>query len=126
MPVFIIQAICLENSENLVAFCQGLQKGAPVDSYVTPEPWDMPGYDNQVMLVQVRFEQGAVAAAHTHFHTQSSFVLSGRFKVTIDGESCELKAGDGFYMEPNSLHEAVCLEPGVILDCFSPMREEFV
>lgn len=55
----IIQAICLENSENLVAFCQGLQKGAPVDSYVTPEPWDMPGYDNQVIMSAGAFTSGS-------------------------------------------------------------------
>lgn len=55
----IIQAICLKNSENLVAFCQGLQKGAPVDSYVTPEPWDMPGYDNQVIMSAGAFTSGS-------------------------------------------------------------------
>lgn len=55
----IIQAICLENSENLIAFCQGLQKGAPVDSYVAPEPWDMPGYDNQVIMSAGAFTSGS-------------------------------------------------------------------
>ncbi len=55
----IIQAICLENSENLIAFCQGLQKGAPVDSYVTPEPWDMPGYDNKVIMSAGAFTNGS-------------------------------------------------------------------
>lgn len=55
----IIQAIYLENSENLIAFCQGLQKGAPVDSYVTPEPWDMPGYDSQVIMSAGAFTSGS-------------------------------------------------------------------
>lgn len=55
----IIQAICLENSQNLIAFCQGLQKGAPVDSYVTPEPWDMPGYDSQVIMSAGAFTSGS-------------------------------------------------------------------
>lgn len=55
----IIQAICLENPENLIAFCQGLQKGAPVDSYVTPEPWDMPGYDSQVIMSAGAFTSGS-------------------------------------------------------------------
>ena len=55
----IIQAICLENAENLVAFCQGLQKGAPVDSYVTPEPWDMPGYTHQVIMAAGTFTSGS-------------------------------------------------------------------
>lgn len=55
----IIQAICLENPERLIAFCQGLQKGAPVDSHVTPEPWDMPGYDNQVIMASGAFTAGS-------------------------------------------------------------------
>lgn len=55
----IIQAICLETPERLIAFCQGLQKGAPVDSYVTPEPWDMPGYDNQVIMAAGAFTSGS-------------------------------------------------------------------
>ncbi len=55
----IIQAICLENSANLIAFCQGLQKGAPVDSYVTPEPWNMPGYDSQVIMSAGAFTSGS-------------------------------------------------------------------
>ena len=55
----IIQAICLENAENLVAFCQGLQKGAPVDSYVTPEPWDMPGYGCPIIMAAGSFNSGA-------------------------------------------------------------------
>lgn len=55
----IIQAICLEKAENLIAFCQGLQKGAPIDSYVTPEPWDMPGYDSQVIMSAGAFTSGS-------------------------------------------------------------------
>ncbi len=55
----IIQAICLENAENLIAFCQGLQKGAPVDPYVTPEPWYMPGYDSQVIKSAGAFTNGS-------------------------------------------------------------------
>ena len=55
----IIQAICLENADRLIAFCQGMQKGAPVDSYVTPEPWDMPGYDNQVIMSAGAFTGGS-------------------------------------------------------------------
>lgn len=55
----IIEAICLENEENLIAFCQGLQKGAPVDSYVVPEPWDMPGYDSKVIMSAGAFTGGS-------------------------------------------------------------------
>lgn len=55
----IIQAIQLENADRLIAFCQGLQKGAPVDAYVSPEPWDMPGYDNQVIMAAGAFTSGS-------------------------------------------------------------------
>ena len=55
----IIQAICLNNTENLIAFCQGIQKGSPVDAFLTPEPWDMPGYDSKVIMAAGTFNMGA-------------------------------------------------------------------
>lgn len=55
----IIQAILLEKPEALIAFCRGIQKGAPVDSFVSPEPSDMPGYDSQVIMAAGAFTQGA-------------------------------------------------------------------
>lgn len=55
----IIQAIQMKSPENLIAFCQGIQKGSPVDSYVVPEPWDMPGYDCPVIMAAGAFVQGS-------------------------------------------------------------------
>lgn len=55
----IIQAINMRTPENVITFCQGIQKGAPVDSYVVPEPWDMPGYDAPVIMAAGAFVQGA-------------------------------------------------------------------
>lgn len=55
----IIQAIKFNNPESLILFCQGIQKGSPVDAYVTPEPWEMPGYDSQVIMAAGGFIQGA-------------------------------------------------------------------
>ena len=55
----IIQAVLLEKEEALIAFCQGIQKGAPVDSFVVPEPWDMPGYDCKVIMAAGAFTLGA-------------------------------------------------------------------
>ena len=55
----IIQMIHLGNPEAVKRFCRGIQKGAPVDSYVTPEPWDMPGYDSQVIMAAGAFIQGS-------------------------------------------------------------------
>ena len=55
----IIQAICLENAERLCEFCKGIQSGAPVDSFVVPEPWEMPGYDSKVIMAAGAFTMGA-------------------------------------------------------------------
>lgn len=55
----IIQMIHMRNPDAVKKFCRGIQMGAPVDSYVTPEPWDMPGYDNQVIMAAGAFIQGA-------------------------------------------------------------------
>ncbi len=55
----IIQAVKFGNPDSLIAFCQGIQKGSPVDAYVTPEPWDMPGYDSPVIMAAGAFIQGS-------------------------------------------------------------------
>lgn len=55
----IIQMIHLRDPQRVKQFCKGVQRGAPVDSYVTPEPWDMPGYDSQVIMAAGAFMQGA-------------------------------------------------------------------
>lgn len=55
----IIQAVKFNNPDSVIAFCQGIQKGSPVDSYVTPEPWDMPGYDSPVIMAAGAFIQGS-------------------------------------------------------------------
>ena len=55
----IIQAVTLNSPEGLIAFCKGIQAAAPVDSYVTPEPWAMPGYDSDVIMAAGAFVQGS-------------------------------------------------------------------
>ena len=55
----IIQAVKFGNPDSMIAFCQGIQKGSPVDAYVTPEPWDMPGYDCPVIMAAGAFIQGS-------------------------------------------------------------------
>lgn len=55
----IIQAVRFPDADSLVAFCRSIQKAAPVDSYVSPEPWDMPGYEDQVVMAAGTFVQGA-------------------------------------------------------------------
>ena len=84
------------------------------------------GYDNQIMMVKVKFDKGAEGAPHEHFHTQSTFCASGKFEFTIDGEKKIVEAGDGVYISPNLLHSAICLEEGILIDVFSPVREDFL
>lgn len=55
----IIQAVAFHNPDALIAFCEGIQAAAPVDSYVTPEPWAMPGYDSDVIMAAGAFVQGS-------------------------------------------------------------------
>jgi len=55
----IIQAIILGKPEGLIAFCQGIQSGSPIDSYVSPMPWAMPGYTDEVIMAAGAFTQGA-------------------------------------------------------------------
>ena len=55
----IVQSLKMKSAEKVIAFCEGIQKGAPVDSYVTPEPWAMPGYDSDVIMAAGAFIQGA-------------------------------------------------------------------
>ena len=55
----IIQEVTLGSPEGVIAFCQGIQAAAPVDSYVTPEPWAMPGYDSEVIMAAGCFVQGS-------------------------------------------------------------------
>lgn len=55
----IIQAVELESADGLLAFCKGIQAAAPVDSFVTPEPWPMPGYDSDVIMAAGAFVQGS-------------------------------------------------------------------
>ncbi|MCG8578785.1 MAG: cupin domain-containing protein [Bacteroidales bacterium] len=84
------------------------------------------GWDNQIMMVQVKFEKGAEGTPHDHFHTQATYVASGKFEFTIDGEKQIVEGGDGVYIEPNLVHGALCLEPGILIDVFSPVREDFL
>jgi len=84
------------------------------------------GYDDKLMLVNVKFEKGGIGVMHQHYHSQVTYVVSGKFKVTIDDKTTILEGGDSFYIPPNVMHGAVCLESGYLIDTFSPIREDFM
>lgn len=84
------------------------------------------GFDDSIMMARVEFDSSAVGALHAHPHSQVSYVESGEFDVTIDGVETRLSAGDSFYVEPNARHGAICRKAGVLIDVFSPVREDFL
>jgi quercetin dioxygenase-like cupin family protein len=84
------------------------------------------GYGASLMVARVTFAEGAVGYRHAHPHSQVSYVESGEFDVYIDGVEKRLGPGDSFFVEPNLDHGAVCRKAGVLLDVFSPAREDFL
>jgi quercetin dioxygenase-like cupin family protein len=84
------------------------------------------GYDTRLMTVKVKFSKGAVALLHHHPHSQSAYIVKGKFEVNIGKEKKTLSAGDGFYVPPGIEHSVVALEEGLVIDAFSPAREDFL
>lgn len=84
------------------------------------------GYDGKIMLVKAKFETGAIGVMHKHYHSQVTYVESGEFEMTIGNEVKNLKRGDSFYVIPWILHGCVCIQPGILIDVFSPAREDFL
>jgi len=84
------------------------------------------GYDDKIMVVKVKFEKGAVGSLHQHFHSQATYVESGVFELTIGDQKKILNKGDGYYVPPHVIHGCICIEPGLLIDVFSPLREDFL
>ncbi|GAB4384686.1 cupin domain-containing protein [Albidovulum sp.] len=83
-------------------------------------------FNDNLMCVEVHFEKGAVAALHSHPHEQITYVVSGRFEFTVGDKTYVVSAGDSLYKQPNIVHGATCLEAGMLLDLFTPHREDFL
>lgn len=83
-------------------------------------------YTDEVMVVENHFQKGAVGALHHHPHTQITYVVSGRFEFEIAGEKRVVNPGDSMLKKDGVEHGCVCLDEGVLLDVFAPMREDFV
>ncbi|MDZ4807731.1 MAG: cupin domain-containing protein [Bacteroidota bacterium] len=84
------------------------------------------GYDPDLMIVKYKFRKGGIGALHQHIHSQSAVVMRGVFELTINGQKKILKAGDGYMVDPNLLHRALCLEDRILLDAFNPVWEEWL
>lgn len=83
-------------------------------------------YSDDMMAVENTFETEAVGTLHSHPHTQITYVVSGAFQFTIGGETKVVRAGDTLLKENGIEHGCTCLEKGVLLDIFTPMRKDFV
>lgn len=92
-----------------------------------------PGVKRQVladhpdlMIVEFSFQQGAEGFLHSHPHVQSTYVKSGRYRFSLDGVETEYGPGDSFVIPSGAKHGCMCLEPGSLIDCFTPRRDDFL
>lgn len=80
-----------------------------------------------LMMVEVTFKEGAIGTVHQHEHEQISYIIKGSFQFELDGNVQKVTAGDSIYVPSNEAHGVRALEEGsVILDVFSPQREDFL
>ena len=80
-----------------------------------------------LMVVAFRFEKaGAEGALHNHPHEQSTFVESGRFHFTLGDQVREVGSGDSFVIPSGMDRGCVCIDPGTLVDCFTPRRDDFL
>lgn len=86
----------------------------------------MLGHNGDLMMVEVAFEKDAVGDRHSHPHVQVSYVASGSFEMTIGDRTNVIRQGDSFYVPADVEHGCKALEPGVLIDSFTPHREEFL
>ena len=84
------------------------------------------GYDENIMTVKVEFQTNSIGYVHKHVHVQTTYVVSGIFEFQIGEETQIVRAGDGLYMESNIVHGVKCIEEGVLIDTFNPVREDFL
>lgn len=80
----------------------------------------------KLMAVEVHFAANAIGAMHSHPHEQLTYVLAGEFVFTIGDETRRVSAGDTLYKMPDIIHGCVCEKAGVLLDIFTPVREDFL
>jgi len=79
-----------------------------------------------LMTVQFNFAQEAKGYLHTHPHEQVGYVAKGRFELMLAGEKTIVEAGDTYYVPTGVEHGVVALEEGVLIDVFTPQREDFI
>jgi len=81
---------------------------------------------DEMMCVENIFEKGAIGAMHHHPHTQITYVAKGSFRFTIGEETHVVHQGDTLLKQNEIVHGCECLEEGILIDFFTPMREDFL
>ncbi|CAN5604815.1 cupin domain-containing protein [soil metagenome] len=83
-------------------------------------------YDANMMMVKFQFEKAAIGALHKHPHLQLTYFAKGVFEFSLDGEKRIIREGDIYNVPSMAEHGVVCLEEGLLVDVFNPMREDFL
>lgn len=83
-------------------------------------------YCDELMCVENHFEAGSEGPLHHHPHTQITYVVEGVFAFTIEGETRVVRKGDTMLKQNDIVHGCHCVEAGILLDIFTPMRQDFV
>ena len=83
-------------------------------------------HNDNLMVCELHFKKGAIGAMHSHPHEQCTYIVSGKFEFDIGGKKVVLGAGDSTYKQPNIMHGGVCLEEGILIDVFTPARQDFL
>ncbi|WP_153463012.1 MULTISPECIES: cupin domain-containing protein [Sediminibacillus] len=100
-----------------------------------PGEWEQaePGVKRKVftpgkslMMMEVHFEKGAEGSEHSHPHEQLTYCMEGSFEFTIEGEKHLVHAGETLVIPGNQVHGALALEKGILLDTFTPLREDLL
>ncbi len=105
----------------------------PLISYDSVQPVEMlPGVvrrtmtaGDRMMLIEVQLEERAVVPLHTHPHEQTGYLVSGRLRFQVAGETRDLSPGDSWMIPGGVPHEVTALEPAIAIDIFSPPRDEY-
>ncbi|WP_133011983.1 cupin domain-containing protein [Marinomonas flavescens] len=84
------------------------------------------GYNDELMMVKIWFDKGAIGYNHAHRHSQITYIVEGEFYFNIDGVTKVLSAGDSCLIPPHADHGATCPMGGILIDTFSPPREDFL
>jgi len=82
-------------------------------------------YNEKLFIAEHRMEKGWDGAKHSHPHEQAAYVVSGHIRLTSAGQTLDLRAGDSFVVRGGVEHQASALEPSVVIDVFTPCREDY-